>query len=114
MATKSKTAEASTKKDVPAKAPKPRKPMSAKLKAVCSPEIEQELESLKKTVVELQKENVRIAELYGKMHETSTNLRIKANAMLGQILKGLYLMGITPDDIVAKCNQMFRKKVVAD
>lgn len=114
MATKSKTDEASTKKDVQAKATKPRKPRATKPKVVRSHGIEQELESLKKTVVELQEENVRLAEQYGKMLETSTNLRIKANAMLGQILKGLYLMGITPDDIVVKCNQMFRKKVVAD
>lgn len=114
MATKSKAENAISKKDASTASSKTRKPRTIKNKAVRSPGIEQELESLKKTVVELQEENVRLAEQYGKMLETSTNLRIKANAMLGQILKGLYLMGITPDDIVVKCNQMFRKKVVAD
>ena len=114
MATKSKTENEISKKDAPTASSKPRKTRATKNKSVRSPEIEQELETLKKRFSELQEGNVRLSEQYGKMLETVTNLRIKTNAMLGQILKGLYLIGITPDDIVAKCNQMFRKKVVAD
>lgn len=97
--------------------PKPRttrKPRETKPKAVRSTEIEKELEALKKSTAELHEENVRMAEQYGKLLEFSTNMKIKANAMLGQVLKGLYLLGIGPDEIIAKCNQMFRKKVVAD
>lgn len=51
---------------------------------------------------------------YGTLLESMTNLRIKIDVMLGQFLKGLYVIGITPDMIMAKCQQMFRKKVVAD
>lgn len=51
---------------------------------------------------------------YGKMVETVTNLRIKIDVMLGQIIKGLYIVGITPDMIIGKCQQMFNKKVIAD
>lgn len=51
---------------------------------------------------------------YGTLLELMTNLRIKIDVMLGQFLKGLYVIGITPDMIMAKCQQMFRKKVVAD
>ncbi len=51
---------------------------------------------------------------YGTLLEAMTNLRLKIDVMLGQFLKGLYVIGITPDDIVQKCQQMFRKKVSAD
>ena len=51
---------------------------------------------------------------YGTLLELMTNLRLKIDVMLGQFLKGLYVIGITPDDIVQKCQQMFRKKVSAD
>jgi hypothetical protein len=77
-------------------------------------ELEKELAALKEETASLQAENARIVEKYGQMLEVSTNIKFKANAMLGQILKALYIMGIGPDDILAKCQQMFRKKVVAD
>ena len=51
---------------------------------------------------------------YGTLLEAMNNLRLKIDVMLGQFLKGLYVIGITPDDIVQKCQQMFRKKVSAD
>ena len=91
-----------------------KKPNKVKPKAIRSPEVEKELSALKEETARLREENAKFAEQYGKMLETSTNIRIKANAMLGQILKALYIIGIGPDDIQAKCQQMFRKKVVAD
>ena len=77
-------------------------------------EVEKELAALKEETASLQAENARLVEQYGQMLEESTNIKFKANAMLGQILKALYIMGIGPDDILAKCQQMFMKKVVAD
>ncbi|MBO6031871.1 MAG: hypothetical protein J6Q22_10560 [Prevotella sp.] len=83
-------------------------------KANRSLEVEKELAALKEETASLQAENARLVEQYGQMLEVSTNIKFKANAMLGQILKALYIMGIGPDDILAKCQQMFMKKVVAD
>ena len=85
-----------------------------KEKAIRSIELEKELSALKEETASLQAENARLAEQYGQMLEVSTNIKFKANAMLGQILKALYIMGIGPDDILAKCQQMFMTKVVAD
>ena len=73
-----------------------------------------EVTALKRKVGRLQKENMHLAEQIGKCLEETTNIRIKADVMLGQILKALYIMGIGPDEILAKCQQMFMKKVVAE
>ncbi len=110
MATTKKTSTKTTEQKPKAA----RKPRTAKPKAIRPPELEKELAALKEETARLQEENAKFAEQYGKMLETSANIKFKANAMLGQVLKGLYLLGIGPDEIVAKCNQMFRKKVVAD
>ena len=91
-----------------------RKPRATKPKTVRLPEVEKELAALKEETARLKADNARFMEQYGKMMEENANFRIKANAMLGQILKGLYLLGFGPEDILAKCQQMFRKKVVAD
>ena len=91
-----------------------RKPMATKPKTVRSPELEKELAALKDETARLKADNAQFMEKYGKMMEENANFRLKANAMLGQVLKGLYLIGFGPEDIQAKCQQMFRKKVVAD
>lgn len=70
--------------------------------------------SLKKRIAELEEQVKQSTDEYGKMVETMTNLRIQKDAMLGQVLKGLYLIGIDPDIIMHKCQQMFQKRVVAD
>lgn len=91
-----------------------KKPRATKPKAIRSAEAEKEIAALKEETEKLRAENLRMAEQFGKMLEENANFRLKANAMLGQVLKGLYLIGIAPDDIQAKCQQMFRKKVIAD
>lgn len=110
MATQKKTSS----KTLETKLKAPRKPRTTKPKVIRSPEVEKELAALKEETAILHEENAKLAEQYGKMLETSTNIKFRANAMLGQILKALYIMGIGPDEIQAKCQQMFRKKVVAD
>lgn len=97
--------------------PKPkttRKPRATKPKAVRPTEIEKELDSLRKETAALRESSKESAEKMGKLLEENANFRIKADAMLGQILKGLYLIGIDPDTIQRKCAQMFRKAVSAD
>ena len=47
--------------------------------------------------------------MYGELVASSTNIKMKLDILLGQILKGLYVMGITPEDILKKCSQMFEK-----
>lgn len=91
-----------------------RKTRAKKPTANQSPEVEKALAAIKEEAARLKEENTRLAERYGKMLEQSTNIRLKANAMLGQILKALYIMGIGPEEIQAKSQQMFRKKVDAD
>ena len=93
---------------------KSEKPRATKPKVKRTPEAEALLKSLTEETAALRKENNESAEKIGKLLESNANFRIKADAMLGQILKGLYLIGISPDDIQRKCSQMFRKKVVAD
>jgi len=110
MATQKKTSSKTLENKLKA----PRKPRATKPKAIRSPEVEKELAALKEETAKLREENAKFAEQYGKMLETSTNIKLKANAMLGQILKALYIMGIGPDEIQTKCQQMFCKKVVAD
>ena len=90
------------------------KPRATKQKTIRSLNVEKELAALKEETEKLREENLRLTEQFGKMLEEHTNIKLKANAMLGQILKGLYILGIGPDEIQAKCQQMFRKKVVAD
>ena len=70
--------------------------------------------ALQKRIAELEEQIRQSAEQFGKMVELMTNIRIQQDAMLGQILKGLYFIGIDPDRIMRKCQQMFTKKVVAD
>lgn len=70
--------------------------------------------AFQKRIAELEEQVKAISEEKGKLLEIFTNLRIKQDAMLGQILKGLYLVGIDPDVIGRKCSQMFSKRVVAD
>ena len=98
------------------KSEKPRatKPRATKPKEKRAPEAEALLKSLTEETAALRKKNNDAAEKIGKLLEENANFRMKADAMLGQILKGLYLMGIDPDVIQRKCQQMFRKKVVAD
>ena len=110
MATQKKTSSNTLETKLKA----PRKPRTTKPKAIRSPEVEKELAALKEETARLRAENQRMAEQFGKMFEENTNFRFKANAMLGQVLKWLYLIGIGPDVIQAKCQQMFRKKVIAD
>lgn len=49
-----------------------------------------------------------VSNQYGEMLSALTNTKIKLDVMLGQILKGLYIVGITPDKIIKKCEQMFQ------
>lgn len=46
---------------------------------------------------------------YGELLAYTANMKMKLDVLLGQIIKGLYVMGITPDDIMKKCSQMFEK-----
>lgn len=89
------------------------KPKTAKPK-VRSTVLQTELDSLRKETAALRESLKESAEKMGKLLEENANFRIKADAMLGQILKGLYLIGIDPDTIQRKCAQMFRKAVSAD
>jgi len=85
-----------------------------KVVKVRDPRLEAEIKSLKEETAALHEENRKEAERLGKLLEENANFRIKADAMLGQLLKGLYILGITPDYIQSKCSQMFRKAVSAD
>lgn len=68
-----------------------------------------ELDALKKETESLKAENLAAMEKYGKLLEVNTSLYLKSDVMLGQIIKALYIMGITPDMIVRKCSEMFQK-----
>ena len=84
-------------------------------KSVKSPAKKREtMADLKKKIAELEVQRDKALENYGKMLEVSTNMSLKINVMLGQMLKALFIIGIGPDELHAKCEQMFRKKVVAD
>ena len=94
-----KTTTAKTEKEKPTKTPAKKRESAA---------------ALKKRIAELEEQIKQAAEEQGKMLELFTNTRIKLNAMLGQMLKALFIVGIGPDELMAKCQQMFRKNVVAD
>ena len=68
------------------------------------------IENIQRRVVALENSSHELATKYGKSIEELTNIRYKIDLMLGEILKGLYIIGISPDDIVRKLNQMFEKK----
>lgn len=70
--------------------------------------------SLKKKIAELEEQNAKALYNYGKMLEQTANMQLKLNAMLGQMLQALFIVGIGPDELNAKCAQMFRRKVEAD
>ena len=78
------------------------------------PKVLEELAALKKQTEILHQENLKLLEEHGKQLSESVNYKMKTDAMLGQVLKALYIMGIYPDQIMRKCDQMFAKKVVAD
>ena len=69
--------------------------------------------ALEKRIAELESQTAKTNEAYGEMLAACTNFAIQKDAMLGQILKALYIIGIGPDQIQAKCQQMFQKKVRA-
>lgn len=69
---------------------------------------------LKQRIIELEGQLLDSRNEYGKLFEQFTNFRLKINTMLGQILKGLFIVGIDPDVIMNKCKQMFQKKIQAD
>lgn len=100
MATKKK--ETTTKK-----APKTKTTTTPAKKRVTS-------DMLKKRILELEGNLAKSQEEYGKLFELHTNMRVKLDAMLGQILKGMFIAGIDPDVLAKKCHQMFRKRIVAD
>lgn len=79
-----------------------------------SPKKRETAADLKARIKELEEQRDQTLADYGKLLEVVTNIRFKRDAMLGQMLKGLFLIGIGPDELHAKCEQMFRKKVVAD
>ena len=68
-----------------------------------------EIEALMHETERLKAENLAAMEKYGKLLEVNTSLYLKSDVMLGQIIKALYIMGITPDMIVRKCSEMFQK-----
>lgn len=68
-----------------------------------------ELKVLRDEVASLKEANRQVSENFGKLLEEVTNFQIKKNAALGQILKGIYLLGIMPDEIHAKCAAMFKR-----
>ena len=70
--------------------------------------------SLKKRIAELEAQRDNALNDYGNAVAANANLSIQLDAMLGQILKALFIVGIGPDELMAKCQQIFRKKVVAD
>ena len=104
MATTKKT---SSKKTIAAKSSKVKMPKDSAQKR-------QSTASLLNKIAQLDEQVNASADEQGKLIEALTNNRIKLDAMLGQILKGLYLVGIDPDMIMKKCQQMFQKMVVAD
>lgn len=82
------------------------------LDRICS--LERELDAIKEECAKLHEENLKDGKKIGTIMAENAQFRLQADAMLGQILKGLYLLGFGPEDIQAKCQQMFMKKVVAD
>lgn len=45
---------------------------------------------------------------YGELLAQTTNFRLRREKMLGQILVGLYAMGIGPNEIMEMCKKVFR------
>ena len=87
----------------------------AKPRAVKSPAKKREtMADLKKKIAELEESNSQAIESYGKLKADFYNMQLKHDAMLGLMLRALFVIGIGPDELMAKCSQMFRKKVVAD
>lgn len=69
---------------------------------------------LKKRIAELESQLNKSLEDHGKFLAATANITKKLDVMLGQMLKALFIVGIGPDELMAKCQQMFQKKVVAD
>lgn len=69
---------------------------------------------LRKRIAELEAQRDAALNDFGHALESNSNMTIKLDAMLGQLLKALFIVGIGPDELMAKCQQMFQKKVVAD
>lgn len=69
---------------------------------------------LKKRIIELEGQLLESRNEYGKMLEQYTNMNLKIDTMLGQILKGLFVVGIDPEVLTKKCGQMFQRKIQAD
>ena len=69
---------------------------------------------LKKRIAELESQLNTALEDHGNLLSATANITKKLDVMLGQMLKALFIVGIGPDELMAKCQQMFRKKVVAD
>lgn len=100
------------------KKPSAKKTTTAKTKKVKSPKTpakkRETIADLKKKIADLEAQRNKVLEDYGKLLAASTNINLKLDAMLGQMLKALFIVGIGPDELHKKCEQMFRKKVVAD
>jgi hypothetical protein len=69
---------------------------------------------LKKKIAELENRLNKTLEEHGNLLSATANITQKLDVMLGQMLKALFIVGIGPDELMAKCQQMFRKNVVAD
>lgn len=69
---------------------------------------------LKKRIADLEGQLNKALTDYGNLLSETANITQKIDVMLGQMLKALFIVGIGPDELMAKCQQMFRKKVVAD
>ena len=69
---------------------------------------------LKKQIENLKNQLNKTTEDYGNMLAAWVNMKVKMDTMLGEVLKGLFAIGIGPDELKAKCGQMFVKKVKAD
>ena len=89
-------------------------PRATKPKAVAKVTDAETIEALKKQIEVLQNQLNETLTAYGKMHATMLNFNSRADAMLGMILKGLFEIGIGPDELARKCSQIFRKKIQAD
>ena len=97
--TKAKTAKTKTAKPKTAKSPAKKRVTTV---------------DLEKRIAELENQKNDALTKYGSMLEATSNMQLKLDAMLGQMLKALFIVGIGPDELMAKCQQMFRKNVVAD
>lgn len=97
-----------TKKTSKAKTTKPKQTPKAPAKK------RETLADLKKRIEDLEAQKTDALTKYGKMLEVNGNMQLKLDAMLGQMLQALFIVGIGPDELMLKCSQMFRKKVVED